>query len=602
MNRLEEVPNQIMEEFSKKGIKEEDILFGAQSDLSDEGLFCDTWLMVTREKLIVMSAENMTYDKIAQKYKKFKKPEVQEWQPITYKEYNIGDITNCKAESYISTGAFTVNINDIDYPVCHFTNTHVRKFSNVSNFISKLIKKEELTDDDFKDDKVSVKCPKCGRYYENPATKFCPHCIDRKGLFVRILSYTPKYLKYVILMLAAMLAESGVSLISPILGGSVMYDQVFKEGNANYGKVGTLVLAMVLIDVLRMLIGIFNRRVGAKVSAKVVYDIKVQVFTAMQKLSMSFYSSKQTGTLMTRVNDDAMHIQYFLIDGLTFFIVNFFNLIGILVILLLYNWQLTIIAFLPVPFIIVWVKKIAPKFMRMRSRVWAKRSKLNALLNDVLTGVRVVKAFGKEKIEVNRFEHSNKELFDINLKVGMITTTVFPFYNYFISLGGLVVTAIGGWQVVSGKNITLGVLMTFTGYLGRIYGPVEFMTHIVDWWSNAMNSAHRIFEIIDTKSEVVESTDPVKVGKIKGDITLKNVSFAYEPNKPVLHNVNIEIPAGEMIGLVGHSGAGKSTITNLITRLYDVTDGEILIDGVNIKDIASDELRPVPANQLYRVQ
>ena len=181
-------------------------------------------------------------------------------------------------------------------------------------------------------------------------------------------------------------------------------------------------------------------------------------------------------------------------------------------------------------------------------------------------------------------------MFAVNVETGLFTSTVFPLINLLMGIGGLVVWGYGGLQVVSG-GMTFGTLMTFTGYIAMIYGPLEFMTHIVDWWSSCMDSAQRIFEILDAVPDVVEAPNPVRMPSIKGQISLRDVTFSYEPNRPVLHRINLEIEAGEMIGLVGHSGAGKSTLTNIISRLYDVEEGEILIDGVNVKDIAVRDLR-----------
>ena len=156
--------------------------------------------------------------------------------------------------------------------------------------------------------------------------------------------------------------------------------------------------------------------------------------------------------------------------------------------------------------------------------------------------------------------------------------------------GGLIVWGFGGWDVLQGK-ITFGTLMTFIYYLGMLYGPLEFMTHIVDWWTACINSAQRIFEILDEAPEVAEKPDPVRLQPMRGEIELRNVTFEYEPNKPVLKKVSFHVKPGEMIGLVGHSGAGKSTITNVISRFYDVREGAVLIDGVDVRDVAIGDLR-----------
>ena len=158
-----------------------------------------------------------------------------------------------------------------------------------------------------------------------------------------------------------------------------------------------------------------------------------------------------------------------------------------------------------------------------------------------------------------------------------------------MGFSGLIVWGYGSWLVVNGE-MTFGSLITFTGYGAMLIGPLQFMTQITQWWSDCMNSASRIFEIMDTVPEVEEKSDAIRIPSIKGNVEIKDVSFGYEPNNPVLHNLNFKVNSGEMIGIVGHSGAGKSTLTNIITRLYDVKEGAINIDGINIKDLSLKDL------------
>ncbi|MCH5187838.1 MAG: ABC transporter ATP-binding protein, partial [Oscillospiraceae bacterium] len=313
------------------------------------------------------------------------------------------------------------------------------------------------------------------------------------------------------------------------------------------------------------------------------------VFDAMQRLSMSFFNSKHTGSLMNRVNSDALDIQYFLNDGLPQFIINAITIIGIGTVVFVTNPLLAVLIMLPVPFIVYIIKKVIPKFKQFKWIGWHKSSKLNSVINDTLQGIRVVKAFGKEQNEVGRFENATQELYDVRVREGLMSAKIFPMLNYLMTIGGLFVWGLGGHQVLQG-HMTFGTLMTFVGYIGMLYAPINFMIRTYDWWANCMNSAQRIFEIVDRQTDVPEAKDPVDIGRIKGEVELRDVTFAYEPNKPVLHNVSFHVQPGEMIGLVGHSGAGKSTITNIITRLYDVNEGELLIDGVNIKKIRQKDL------------
>ena len=338
-----------------------------------------------------------------------------------------------------------------------------------------------------------------------------------------------------------------------------------------------------------MLLSVFLGRIGAELSGNIIYDIKTEVFSAMQKLGMKFFSSKRTGNLLNRINSDALDIQYFLNDGLPYFIINAATIAAIGLYLFIVNPILSVTVLLPVPLIALIIKKSTRKFKKLKWQAWRKSSAVNSIINDNLQGVRVVKAFGKEAREIQQFNTASKALCDTRIREGIASAKVFPFLSWIMATGGLAVWAIGGTQILNG-SLSFGELMSFVGYLSLLYTPVNFMVKTFDWWTACMNSAQRIFEVIDSKPDVAESENPVIIDRFKGEIELKNVSFSYEPNKPVLKNVSFKVKPGEMIGLVGHSGAGKSTITNIITRLYDVNDGEVTIDGINIKDISFSSL------------
>ncbi|NLJ73912.1 MAG: ATP-binding cassette domain-containing protein [Firmicutes bacterium] len=439
-------------------------------------------------------------------------------------------------------------------------------------------------------DQIDDRCPKCNRLYPDPARPVCPRCLDKRSLFKRVLALTPPYSKKIALMVFLMISSSLVGLIPPYLGGRIFYDEVLKQGGKYSDRLGLVVLLMFLAELLILLLNVGQGRVNAKVAAQIAFDLKTQVFTAMQRLSLKFYNHQQTGSLMTRVNNDANHLQFFFHDGLPYFIVNSLRLVGVTVILVAMDWQLALMVLIPVPIIVFGIVKIRPILWRFYTKRWRASSRLNSVVNDSLSGVRVVKAFGKEDLEIERFSQRNERVFRVNQEVGKLTSTVFPAMSYFMSIGSLVIWGFGGWRVVKG-SLTFGTLMAFTGYLWMLYGPLEFMTRVVEWWSSSMNSAQRIFEIIDSPEVLWQPEEPVRLQKLKGSVEARDVTFGYEEGKPVLENVSFKVEPGEMIGLVGRSGAGKSTIINLISRLYDPTSGQILIDGVDAREIDQKDLR-----------
>jgi len=293
---------------------------------------------------------------------------------------------------------------------------------------------------------------------------------------------------------------------------------------------------------------------------------------------------------MTRVNEDANNVQWFFHDGLPYIIVNAINIIGVAVFMFTINPQLTAIVLLPAPFVYLFFKTYLPKFYSMFGKYHRKNAKMNSRMNDSFAGLRVVKAFGKEKIETTAFAEASFGFSKVGQNIGTTASTVFPIVGLIMWLGSLTIYIFGGLQIIKG-NMLFGDITTMVGYAGMIYGPLQWFANLMQTWAGAMNSANRIFEIIDAVPTVREISEPVIIENYEGHIVLKDVSFSYEPNKPVLNSVSLDVKPGEVIGIVGHSGAGKSTLINLITRLYDVEEGSISIDGHNVRDLSLNDLK-----------
>ena len=537
------------------------------ADLESDGTYGEHWIVAGTRSIAVISLSEQTHEL-----------------------FPYEGMTDLKVESMVSTGMLTAKVDSEAVILLRFSNTKAREMGHFSRIAGKLIEGNRINAKDLISEDFTPTCPTCGLQYPDPQRKVCPKCLNRRSLFVRILSYLPKYRRSIILILSLVVASSLLKLTTPFLGGKILFDDVLKSGGRFYGRLGEIVLLMIGVRLLSVGLDIIFGRLNAKITAKVFYDLKVDIYTNMQRLSYGFFTKKQTGGLMTRINWDAMQLQFLFLDGVPFFLANIFNIVGIGIIMFALDWRLSLLVLIPTPFIVLISKGVLPKLFSLFSRRFRKRRRLSSLINDALTGMRVVKAFGKEEEEVRRFRPANSDFFTSNMRLVRFQSSVFPFLYLIMRIGGLLVWAVGGWLVVNG-SVTFGMLMSFVGYLTLIYQPLQFITMIADWGSNAMNAAQRIFEIMDTPPQVPERVDPVRIPRIEGRIDIRHVTFAYEPNKPVLHDISFKIEAGEMIGLVGHTGAGKSTTTNLITRLYDVDEGTIRIDGVDVKDIASKDLR-----------
>ena len=564
------IPGNIRDRLVALGIPKEklaSVIAAVRSDLSSDGSYTTEWLIAAEKELFVYEAEK-----------------------DSCRSFSLDEMENLRIENLVSSGLLTADVQKKDTVICRFSNTQAKELGQFTKIVGKLVKGEELADADLQTGELNPVCPRCGLRYPDSKRNICPKCLDRRSLFFRLLSYLYRYKHAVLIILVCIVASSFLKLLNPFLSGKILFDEVLTSGGAYYGRLAEVIVLMLGTHLLAILFDIIYGRINAKLAAKVFFDLKTDIFTNMQRLSYSFFTKKQTGGLMTRVNWDAIQLQYLFLDGVPFLVANIFAIIGISIAMFLLNWKLCLMVLIPTPVIVLASKGLLTRLWKLLSRRFRKHRFLNALINDALSGMRVVKAFGKETEEIGRFRPANFDVYSANLQFSRFRFTVFPLLMFVMRIGGLIVWSYGGWRVIQG-DLTFGLLMSFVGYIALIYQPLQFMTMIAEWGSHAMNAAQRIFEIIDAVPEVAERKDPIGMPQIKGAIAMKGVTFSYEPNKPVLHDINLEVNAGEMIGLVGHTGAGKSTVTNLVTRLYDVEEGEVCIDGVNVKDVAVKDLR-----------
>lgn len=566
-NIFEDLINNISEDVAEvlrlNKIEKQDIILAVKGDLNLEGNYGECLVLATTKQLLVIGESSSIQ--------------------------SIESIESLSSEAVIAGGILVESIDGMDRILCRYSNSCAREFGLFTKLFAKLKEAKELTEEDFKDNEIPLYCPKCGTRYEDPVRKICPKCFDKRAIFFRVVSYLPKYKLELVLILLCMLLSSLLNILLPYISGNIFYDQVLNSDGKYYGQIGKVVVLMLLIKIVATMVSIIYGRINSSLAARVVYDLKTEIFEALQRLSLSFYGSKQTGSLMNNVNGDAMHLQYFFHDGAPYFIVNLITMIGIFFAMVLLNWKLALLAIFPIPIIVYILKGLFPKIMVRINRMWRRGSALNSVISDSLNGSRVVKAFGKEEEEISRFGEINDKVYEVNIDVGKMLQTNFPLIYLLMGSSGLVVWGYGGWLVVKGQ-MSFGSLITFTGYVAMLVGPLQFMTQITQWWSDCTSSASRIFEIMDSVPEVEEKKNPVRILEMNGDVELKEVTFSYEPNNPVLKDINFHVKAGEMIGIVGHSGAGKSTLTNIITRLYDVTDGSITIDGIDVKDLSLKDL------------
>ncbi len=604
----EDIPEHVKKALIGKGVDITGlkIVISSNMDLNHPD-FGQTWLCADKDNIYVicgntLPVSNASKGRALTPFKKARKLFEKEKSSLHVKgeeryegepsiiSIKMSDIQSFAPVNYVNSGAILGRCNNEDRVIILYPKGQNILFAPIAGWLDKLRQGKDLTDDDAKGNERIDKCPKCGRYYSDPMRKICIKCLNKKTLFRRVLSYAQRYKYKIAIIMMFILLSSALNLAAPYISGRFLFDEVLIEGGRFEGRIGFAVFIMFSTQLASLIIQIIYGRINSKISGDIVYDLKTDVFSAMQKLSLGFFTNKQTGVLMNRVNSDATELQYLFHDGIPMFIVNVVTLLGIGGILLWMNWQLALAVLIPVPIAVYIMRTVYPKLWTMFSRRFKRNASLNATVNNALTGVRVVKAFGRENSEVQRFGMKNQGVYDVTLEVGNFTATLFPFLGWIMGLGSFLVWVFGGWAVLR-DTITVGTLFTFVGYTTMFYGPIRFMTQVVNWWSQTMNAAQRIFEIIDAEPEVFDKKDQVPMANIEGEVVLDKITFGYEKTKPVLIDIDLHVKPGEIIGLVGHSGAGKSTLINLIARLYNVDKGAIYIDGRNIKDIPLEDLR-----------
>jgi len=362
------------------------------------------------------------------------------------------------------------------------------------------------------------------------------------------------------------------------------------QANGESILVGAVVI-VVLVAVIRGVFSFVQAYMAEKTSQGLAFDFRNEIFAKIQRLSFSYHDQNQTGQLMIRATDDVERLRLFIAQGLVLTASAFILLVGALLILVFTNWRLTLVVLpiLPIAFFLFMIfgKVAQPLFIEIQMRL----SRLNTILQENLAGIKVVKAFTREPHEQKRFDAAADDLFAQSLKVNRTFAVLFPFIFLIAQIGQAALLYFGGQQILQG-DLTLGGYQNFSLYVIYIFFPLGQLGFIISLMAQAAASAGRIFEILDATSDVSNKVDASDLPSIEGNVEFKNVTFRYfASGDPVLKDVSFTARAGQTIALLGATGSGKTTIINLIPRFYDVSEGAVLIDGHDVRDVTLDSLR-----------
>ncbi len=437
-------------------------------------------------------------------------------------------------------------------------------------------------------------CPRCGRRLPTN-TRVCPVCVDRGAVLRRLLAFAHPYRWRMLLAAVLMIAGTALGVLPPkimqwITDGLLYGQWPLVHGAGAAQMLALLVGTLLATGLLNNLVGVWRGRLGNWVGSHLMGELRDTLWRGLQSLSLAYFDKAQVGQIMQRINGDTQRLQNFLTDGLQYVAGEVLQLAFALVMMLSISWQLTLVVLIPGPALLAMSYLVWPRVIRYDRRLWQLFGRLNVVVNDALSGIRVVKAFGQESREVDRFGRVSGAVVRQSVTTGNIWATVFPIFGFISGVGGLLVWYVGGLMVFH-HTIQFGAIVAVTGYMGMLLGPLQWFSQLVNWTLTSLTSAERVFEVLDTQPDVREAEEPADLGRIEGRVSLREVHFGYVPHLPVLRGITLEVEPGEMIGLVGSSGAGKSTLVNLICRLYDPDSGSIAVDGFDLRRVRLEDLR-----------
>lgn len=405
-------------------------------------------------------------------------------------------------------------------------------------------------------------------------------------IFKRLLRLARPHLsRFIIAMLCMLVVGATTSALAFLVKPAL--DEIFLKKNADMLK--WIPLGVILIYIVKGGCSYLQTIIMNFIGQRVVADLRADLYRKIQLQSLAFFTRNPTGTLMSRITNDVGYVQGAVSEAVTSLFKDSFTLVSLIFVIFYRDWQLAIIATCIFPLAVYPIAKFGQKMRQVATKMQITLGSLTTLLQEAISGARIVKAFGMEEYENKRFSVENERLFRMNLKAVSVNAISSPFMEF---LGGIGIAAIvfyGGYQVIHG-NSTPGTFFSFLTALIMLYEPVKHLTSVNNTIQQGIAGAERVFGIIDLEEEIKNRPAARQLPRISRNIEIRDVGFRYE-DAYVLKNININIRAGEVVAFVGMSGGGKTTLVNLIPRFYDVTSGAITIDGIDIRDVTIESLR-----------
>jgi ATP-binding cassette subfamily B protein len=536
------------------------------ANLHGPGHFGDAWVIATDRSLIALrwDADGL-------------KQQVQ---------VPLEEVEGLELREFVGNGRLDVHVDGEKRPLVRFTRSLAREAEESGREFARLATERraqvgrsavELVGD--VGEHGAARCAVCGRVLSREGV--CANCLDRKELAWRMLGFVRPYAWFAALGLGLAGLATFVQLMPPLVTRSIIND-VIQGGQ--WQLLNRLMVALAVIFVARSGLTYARSYLLAWLGQRVVADVRLMTYRHLHQLAVGFYERRQTGQLMSRLTHDTGHIQDFVAEYLQEIVIQTFTLIIIMVILFWLDVRLALLTLIPIPLIVLTTTLVRTRVRRYYRSARRRMGGIHAVLADAIPGVRVVKAFAQEEREIERFDLRNEGYTQTSINAARLRSAFMSSIALIVGLGYWLVWYFGARGAAMAKTVDLGTLFAFTQYLWQFYGPIGQLSRLYERFQFAATAGERVFEVLDTQPEVDRARETRVASGVKGAVKFDNVYFSYEDGAPVLYDINLDVAQGEMIGLVGRTGVGKTTIVNLVCRFYDPDRGAIYVDGHDLRE------------------
>ena len=557
----------LKENISQNLKQDEKALFAVVCDLSIDSKYANTLFLATDKRFAVVGEDS-------------------------FNEYAYDEVVSAKVKRMYGNACIIIEDKSGEkHRILKFTYTVSGLCEMAAQFISDIASGADI-DEQMEIvratyDKLNLVCPKCGRTLIRAGAE-CIHCQSKSKVVSKLLKYVKPEWKTLVLCILISLLTTAIALLPPFMTQRIVDDvlPLSAQGEIALGlsKLAFLVVFLLMAHIVNYSFSAIRGFLLRRTGDRMVMNLRNDVYEKAQRLPMKFYDKTSTGSVINRISGDTNTIQAFILKITQEFLIQFMLLIGIIFIMFFMNWKLTLLSLIPVPIVVIGAKIFSRKIAPYYKKIWRRWASVTSIMTDTIPCVRVVKSFAGEKRAREKFKRYNNEWYNVDVASAKITQTFPCIIGFAITCGSLLIWAIGGRWALLGE-VTAGTLVSFISYASMFYGPVNFFAYLSDSYQSALASTERVFDILDAEAEV-SNEEGFKPEKLEGKIEFRHVNFSFDKTKKTLTDINITINPGDIVGIVGTTGSGKSTLINLLMRFYDHYEGDILVDGHNIKDMS----------------